>query len=279
MKIKALALFTLAAMAAVRCLAAPPLTEITVQLKFDEQEFVVGERIRAIVDVANASADVIDARKPDSPDRLVLELWRAHDRHRYESGDRAFVAPFALLSGEGQKLETFFADHFPLDETTRYLARAVLVHAGMRYESSLKSFTVVPGLRLGGALQMFEGHDGLKREFELCHWGRNRVEHLFLKARDAGASSRKWQTTDLGPFLRITRPKISILPSGEVVVLHRVTQRAFVRSVFWSIPAAFEFHEHEQLVDPDMAGAERAKELYQEAGGVEPVRKSWWKFW
>lgn len=279
MKMKALALFTLAAMAAARCFAAPPLTEITVQLKFDEQEFVVGERIRAIVDVANASADVIDARKLDSPDRLVLELWRAHDRHRYESGDRAFVAPFALLSGEGQKLETFFADHFPLDETTRYLARAVLVHAGMRYESSLKSFTVVPGLRLGGALQMFEGHDGLKREFELCHWGRNRVEHLFLKARDAGASSRKWQTTDLGPFLRITRPKISILPSGEVVVLHRVTQRAFVRSVFWSIPAAFEFHEHEQLVDPDMAGAERAKELYQEAGGVEPVRKSWWKFW
>ena len=255
-------------------------SELTVQLKLDQAEFVIGERIRAVVSVENASADVIDARKETSPDMLSIELYRASDRHQFDKRTKKpFVAPFALLSGEGQKLETFLADYFPFEETTRYLARAVLVHNGTRYESALKSFTVVPGLRLGGALQMFAGHDGLKREFELAHWGRDRVEHLFLKVRDTGTANRRWQTTDVGSFLRVTRPKISILPSGEVVVLHRITQDSFVRTVFWSLPEAFEFHEHEQMLDPDMAGSERVKELYQEAGGVEPVRKAWWKFW
>lgn len=262
------------------CVAAPLPSEITVQLRLDQQEFVIGERTRAVVDIANASPDIIDVRKPESPDKVILELYRANDRHQYEKGStKPFVAPFALLSGEGQKLETFLSDYFPLNETTRYLARAVLVHAGTRYESALKSFKVVPGLRLGGALQMFEGHDGLRREFELAHWGRDRVEHLFLKVKDTGTASRSWQTTDLGSFLRITRPKISVMPSGEVIVLHRLTQDAFVRTVFWSLPGAFEFHENEKMHDPDSAGAARVKELYQEAGGVEPVRKAWWKFW
>lgn len=272
--------FLMALFAAGIVFAAPLPTELTVQLKLDQQEFVIGERMRAVVSVENASADVIDARKETSPDRLVIELYRASDRHQFEKRSRKpFVAPFALLSGEGQKLETFLADYFPFEETTRYLARAVLIHAGTRYESSLKSFTVVPGLRIGGALQMFSGHDGLKREFELAHWGRDRVEHLFLKVRDKGTANRRWQTTDVGSFLRVTRPKISILPSGEVVILHRITQDSFVRTVFWSLPEAFEFHEHEQMLDPDTAGSERVKELYQEAGGVEPVRKAWWKFW
>ena len=33
------------------------------------------------------------------------------------------------------------------------------------------------------------------------------------------------------------------------------------------------------MLDPDVAGAERVKELYKESGGVEPVKKAWWKFW
>lgn len=255
-------------------------SEITVTLKMAYDVYVEGERIRVVVDVANASPDVIDCRKATSPDKLNLELYRASDRYQFEKGsDTPFTAGFALLSGEGQKLEAFLGDHFPFHKPTRYFARAVLVHAGMRFESPLRTFDVVPGMKCGSALQMFEGHDDLKREFELVHWGRSRVEHLFLKARDVGDSTRRWATTDLGPFLRVTRPKVSVLPTGEVVTLHRATQDSFVRSEFWSIPDAFEFNRHEVMVDPEVAGAERVKEIYKESGGVEPVKKAWWKFW
>ena len=266
--------------AATAAVAAAKPSELTVKLELIVGDYIEGERILAIVDVANASPDPIDARGPDSPDQLILELMRASDHHQYEKVSKTpFVEPFALLSGEGQRMETHFADHFAMKDATRYFARAVLVHNRMRYESSLKSFNVVPGLRCGGALQMFSNKEGLRREFTLVHWGREQVEHLFLKAKDAGSSDRMWQTTDLGPYMSVTRPKVSILPTGEVVTLHRSTQDAFIRTEFWSLPDAFEFNMHELMLDPDVAGAERVKEVYKESGGVEPVKKAWWKFW
>ena len=277
---KVLAGLLLCALAGLREVRAAAPTELTVRLELSSDQYVEGERIRAVVDVANASADVIDCRTEKSKDVLAIELFRASDKYQFEkASDAPFTAGFALLSGEGQRLETFIGDHFPFHKATAYQARAVLIHDGMRFESPLKTFSVVPGMKCGGALQLFEGKDDLKREFELCHWNRDRVEHLFLKARDQGRLPRRWPTTDLGPVLRVTPPKLSVLPSGEVLVLHRATQDAFIRSEFWSIPGAFEFHLHEPMMDPDVAGAKRVREVYQESGGVEPVKKAWWKFW
>lgn len=265
--------------AALPARAAAP-SEITVRLRMENSQYVEGERIRAVVDIANASMDVIDCRTADSKDRFVLELYRSSDKYQYEkASDTPFTAGFALLSGEGQKLETFLGDHFPFHAAIHYQARAVLVHGGMRFESPLQTFSIVPGMKCGGALQLFEGRDELKREFELAHWSRDRVEHLFLKARDAGPSPHRWPTMDLGPVLRVTPPRLSILPSGEVIVLHRATQDAFIRSEFWSIPDAFEFNAHETMMDPDVAGARRVRDVYKESGGVEPIKKAWWKFW
>ena len=258
--------------------AAPPQSEISVKLIPDRREYVVGERLRAVVDVANSSADSIDVGKPGSADILRIEVFRARDMaSRERIGSRPFVAPFMLHSSEGQKLETFIGDHFSLHDPIRYIARAVLIHAGSRYESSLVSFDVVPGMTVGRAMQMFKNTPGLRRTFELVYWMRGQREHLFLKASDEGG--RVWRTTDLGGLLRITEPKISVMPNGEVVVLHRATQNQFMRSVFWSLPNALDFRRQEPMVDPEVAGSERMRDLYMESGGVTPVKKSWWKFW
>ena len=269
--------FALALVAAEAFAAVAP-TEIAVKLVPDRREYIVGERIRAVVDVANSSADSIDVGKPGSADILRLEVFRASDMAaRDRVGQKPFVAPFLLHSSEGQKLATFIGDHFALSEPMRYLARAVLVHDGSRFESSLVSFDVVPGMRVGGAMQMFSNKPGLKRVFELAYWSRGQREHLFLKAHDDGG--RNWRTTDLGVLLRISEPKISVMPNGEVVVLHRATQDQFMRSVFWSLPEALDFRKQEPMVDPDIAGSQRMRDLYMESGGVTPVKKAWWKFW
>ena len=258
--------------------AATQQSEISVKLVPDRREYVVGERIRAIVDIANSSAESIDVGKPGSADMFRIEVFRARDMaSRERVGAKPFVAPFMLHSSEGQKLETFIGDHFPLHDPVRYLARAVLIHAGVRYESSLASFDVVPGMAAGRAMQMFSNRPGLKRTFEIVYWMRGQREHLFLKASDEGG--RVWRTTDLGGILRITEPKISVMRNGEVVVLHRATQNQFMRSVFWSLPDALDFRKQEPMVDPDVAGSERMRDLYMESGGVTPVKKSWWKFW
>ena len=93
-------------------LAALP-SEITVTVKPSQDVYVEGERMRVVVDIANASPDVIDCRNEKSPDSLVLELYRASDKYQFDkTSNKPFTAGFALLSGEGQKLEAFLADHF-----------------------------------------------------------------------------------------------------------------------------------------------------------------------
>lgn len=253
--------------------------EIRIDLKLDGSDFVVGERIRGVVDVVNPSPEKVSVGYSNSKDSLFIEVSRASDRHQLTRVSKhPFVSRFRVDSGEGQKLETFLGDHYVLHEPSRYLAKPVLVHNGMRYEGSVRAFDVAEGVKVGGAMQMFANRKGLRREFSLVYWNRNHSERLFLRAKDAGSSNRLWETRDLGPILRIDRPSISILPTGEVVVLHRLNQDQFVRTEFWSLPNDLEFRIREAVRDPETASTARVRELYKD-GGVKAKVNPWWKFW
>ena len=268
-----------AAFALVSQVAAASTSEIRVNLVLKWSDFVVGERVRCVVDVANSSPGTVSVGYPDSKDSLFVEVYRSGDLSRLDRTDsNPFVARFRLESGEGQKLETFLGDHYDLRETRRYLAKPVLVHDGYRYEGEMRAFDVVDGVKVAGAMQMFATSKGLQREFSVVYWSRNHSEHVFLKSNDSGTSSKLWETRDLGAILRIEPPTISILPTGEVVVLHRLNQDQFVRSEFWSLPNALEFRVRETVQDPETAGTARVRELYRE-GGVKPKVNPWWKFW
>lgn len=252
-----------------------PFTRKTVAVS----DFVAGERIRGVVDIANPSPERVSVGYPGSKDRVFVEVFRASDMHQLSRlSSRPFVSRFGVDSGEGQKLEVFLGDHYGLRTPSRYLARPVLVHNGVRYEGAMRAFDVVDGIKLTGAMQMFANRPGLQREFDILYWNRNHSEHLFLAARDAGSSDRAWETFDLGAVLRIDRPTVSILPRGEVVVLHRLNRDQFVRSEFWSLPEELEFRLRETVQDPETAGTARVRELYKE-GGIKAKVNPWWKFW
>jgi len=254
-------------------------SEIRIDLKLTGSDFVSGERIRGVVDVVNSSPDSVSVGYSNSKDRLFIEVFKASDMTQLARvNDRPFVARFRVDSSEGQKLETFIGDHYALREPSRYLAKPVLVHGGVRFEGAVRAFDVVEGVKIVHAMQMFKNRAGLQREFELVYWNRNHSEHLFLTSWDSGNSSRKWETRDLGPILRIENPSISVLPTGEVIVLHRLNQDQFVRSEFWSLPDAVEFRVRESVSDPETAGTARVRELYKK-GGIKPKENPWWKFW
>ena len=265
--------------AATGCLCAAT-SEISVSLKLTAHDYVIGERVRGVIDIKNISPDSISVGYPDSRDYLLIEVYKAADMEELEkTSKRAFSAPFRLDPNEGQKLEVHIADHFGVSIPRRYLARPVLVHRSTRYEGQYVAFDIVPGMETTSALQTFSNRDGLMRDFKLVHWTRNGDEHIFLTAQDQGTSERSWETRDLGPMMRITKPFISILPSGKVIVFHRLGPDNFLRSEFWSMPDALEFVSRELVQDPETAGQTRVKELYDSAGGVKPVDRPWWKFW
>ena len=284
----------LLAVAALPAALAAAISEITVNLRMDASDYVSGERVRAVVDIANSSPDTIGIGgrvrvwggdetnrvvrgEYDVNDRFFIEVYRTGDMHQLQKISKgAFVADFAAATGEGQKLETFLGDHFPLVEPNRYMAKPVLVHAGVRYEGQPRVFDIVEGVRAASAMQMFASRGSLQREFSLVYWSRGRSEHVFLKAKDS--NGRRWRTSDLGPILRIDRPTISVCGDGKVFVLHRLNQDQFVRSEFWSLPDALEFRGRSAVLDPATAGTQSVRELYRE-GGVKPKQNPWWKFW
>ena len=143
----------------------------------------------------------------------------------------------------------------------------------------MRSFDMVPGMPISSAVQMFKNNEGHSRQFDLVHWSRQGTEHLFVMAHDTGGRGRRWITTDVGPMMRITKPTISILPSGEVIVFHRNGADSFVRSEFWSMTDNLVLRSRRMVRDPETAGQQKVQEMYRRQGGVKPVDRPWWKFW
>lgn len=256
-------------------------SEIKVSFTPDCIDYVSGERIRGVVDVLNASPRKVSVGYANSKDKLLIEIFRADDRSQIEKTSSSPVtARFVIEPNQGQKLEVFLADHYPLLEERRYLVRPVLVHEGHRYEGMTRTINIVTGMKQAAALQLFEGRDELRRHFELVKWSRNGTDHIFLTARDEGSRWRNWVTTDLGSFLRVTPPVISIMPSGVVTVLHRFDPETFVRSEFWSVPQGLELVSREKVQDPETAGQNRVRELYNTPGNeIKPPKRRWWEIW
>ncbi|MBE6383246.1 MAG: hypothetical protein E7049_09600 [Lentisphaerae bacterium] len=256
------------------------MSEISVDLKLDSGDYVTGERVRGVVKIINKSPVELSVGHPDSTDKLYVEVYASFDMSLLDLTSRKpFVGKFRLPVNGVQKLEVLLGDHYNLRQSRRFLARPILVHGGMRYEGQYRAFDVVPGTEITKALQVFSNRNGLQREFKLVWWPRNQTQHLFMVITDQGDESHPWETRDLGAMMKIEDPTISIMPSGEVIVLHRYGPDNFIRSEFWSLPDTIEFHTRELVNDPETAGHSRVQELYRESGGVKPVERPWWKFW
>ena len=81
-------------------------SEIMVDLRLDSADFVTGERIRGVVDIANPSPEKISVGYSNSKDRFFVEVFRASSMQQLTKVSKhAFVANFRIDSSEGQKLE------------------------------------------------------------------------------------------------------------------------------------------------------------------------------
>lgn len=255
--------------------------EISVSLKLDHTEYVAGEKIRAVLSVINASTEELHGNAPGAPDTLFIEAYSQTLGESLERiSNEVLTVEFAIDPSHRQDFEIFADRHFSFLREQHYMIRPVLVHGRTRYEGSWRAFSVVPGMRLLESVQVFSNAPGLRRDFSLVYWGRNRLEHLFLKVQDTSPEGRFYHTTeDLGPIMRVSPPAVAVRPDGEVVVTRRIAQDSFARSVFWSLPDVFEHQSTETLVDPDVAGSAAMKATYKEGGAVKAKERPWWQFW
>jgi hypothetical protein len=242
--------------------------------------YIIGEPVLVQIDALNATRDLIDVGSPDSTDHVLVEITKDGQYNPVKCyNDEPVAGVFQLKPSQALRRRVELDKWFALLQEGKYIVRVVFVHAGMRYESSKKSFDILPGISVGEGVQMFVGRADLRRNFKLVYWHRNQVDRLFLRIEDS-PEVRVWDSIDLGTMIRGMPPKLDISPEGEVTVVHRSTQDAFARTVLWSLPDVVEVVERNSLIDPEISATQRVKSLYGEMadeGGDK--KKPWWKFW
>ena len=255
--------------------------QMELKLTLAYNAFVVGEPVLVQLEALNTTQDLIDVGGKDSKDALIVEITKGGQYNDVPPlSDEPIGCKFQLKPGQVFQQKVELDKWFSVIEEGKYMVRFVLVHDGMRYESVKKSFDVVPGIPIKDGIQMFVKRQNMKRMFKLVFWHRNQTDRLFLRIED-DPSGKVWDSLDLGTFVRLAEPKLDISPEGEVTVVQRATQDAYIRTVLWSLPDAVEVVERNNLVDPEISASQRVKSLYGEMAddGAAKTKKAWWKFW
>lgn len=255
--------------------------QIEVGLTLAYNNFVIGEPVLVQLEMLNATRDLIDIGGKDSKDRIMVEITKGGQYNDLKPFNSDPVAgAFQLKPGQSAQHKVELDKWFSLIQEGKYVVRLMVVHNGIRYESTKKSFDVVPGIPVKEGVQMFVKNQELKRLFKLVYWHRNQADRLFLRIEDE-PGERIWDSIDLGALMRMTPPKLDISPDGEITVVHRSTQDAFIRTVLWSLPNSVEVVERNSLLDPEISASQRVKSLYGEMADEKKKdeKKSWWKFW
>ena len=263
------------------CAAGAWAQQIDVKMTLAYTVYVVGEPVLVQFEILNATRDLLEFGTAGSKDVLMVEITQGGQYNEVKPfRSDPFVGALQLKPGQSFQHKVELDKWFPLLQEGKYMVRLVVAHGGIRFESTKKSFDVVPGIPLSEGVQMFVKRQNLKRLFKLVYWPRNQTERLFLRIEDE-PGSRMWDSIDLGIMLRGAPPKLDLSPEGEVTVIHRSTQDAYIRTVLWSLPDSVEVVERNSLVDPEISASQRVKALYGEmSDGKEATpKKSWWKFW
>jgi hypothetical protein len=253
--------------------------QIDVRLELSHNVYILGEPIVIKVSLANNSRNAL-ILEAGSADKVEIEITRETDKEELDSRNSApFFPAMKINPGQMAQQNIEIDKWFTLCDTGKYLISVVALKGGMRFETRKRAFDIVPGIPLKEGLQMFVDKQHLQRKFQLVYWMREQANRLFLRIEDS-PTAQAWDTIDLGVLSKVTEPKLDISPKGEVTVIHRSTQDAFIRTVIWSLPKAIEIAERNVLVDPEVSSSERVRSLYSEMQKEEKkADKPWWKFW
>jgi len=252
--------------------------QLDVRVDLAHNVFIMGEPILITLSIANNSRNPM-ILVADSADKIELEITREADQDVLDLRNSTPFFPTMKINPGQMAQQTLEIDKwFTLCDAGKYMIRAVATKGGLRFETRKKAFDIVPGIPLKEGLQMFVDKQHLQRKFQLVYWMREQANRLFLRIEDT-PTAQAWDTIDLGVLSKVSEPKLDISPKGEVTVIHRSTQDAFIRTVLWSLPTVIEIAERNVLADPDVSSTERVRSLYEDMQKEEKEKKPWWKFW
>jgi hypothetical protein len=221
----------LAILAAVLLLAAHVSAQVTVELSFDQEQFLRDESLTVRLKISNFSGQPL--RLGGSEDWLQFAVEAREGTQLAKSGTIPSAKPFTIESAKTATLRLDLMPHFKLSEPGHYIvsARVKVPQLGKELAAAPKSFNIVAGTKL------WDREVGVPattppavRRFALQQ--ATFLKQLRLYARVTDASEEKvFNVVPLGALLSFSTPEPQIDRSSNLHVLFQTEARAFTYCV------------------------------------------------
>lgn len=217
---------TVLMLAAVAAFVSPLCAQtITFRLEMENDYFVMGETVKAKVDIINRGTRpvVISDYGPSKGNRLYFEVSRTAHLLIPQKRQGLIVEDLDLARDEGQSFSIPISEWYDVSAEGKYFVTAVLILGNMRYETATVTFSVVPGMPLASLHQYVSANPPVERDLMLVSWNRRGRDLAFLRTCDT-TSGRTYGTLLLGPIMRVKTPVMKF-DGDETVLIYRQVSR------------------------------------------------------
>lgn len=198
-------LILLSAIAASAALSAQT---VSFSLSLNHQSYVVGEQVELTFRIKNIGVApiIISDYEEFRDNRIEIEIVNHERRAVAPFKEGRIIEELSLEKDEAQTFRVPLSDWFLLREG-HYQVRLKLFNAGLRYDSPLEVFDIVPGIQLASATHHVSVRPAVERTLRLVYWAREGHEYAFLRADDR-PSNGMVGTMLLGDIMRVRTPSI-----------------------------------------------------------------------
>lgn len=204
---------------------------VSFKLKTDYSSYVVGEEVKLSLRLVNMGITpvIINDYEVYKNNRIVIDIVNQDKVHLKPFRSDPIVTDLALDKDEGEVITINLSNWYPLD-VARYQLRVFLFCNGLRYESEMIIFDVVPGIELATASHYTSLSPAVERTLRLVYWSRDGKELAFLRADDRPGGMCR--TLQLGNIVRVKKPSIEKIKgkTSSFYIYRQVTRDVLSRT-------------------------------------------------
>ncbi len=213
--------------------AAAPLFAQTVSfsISLNHQSYVLDEQVELTFRIKNLGVTPINISDYElfRDNRVEIEIIDQSRQVLKPFREGRIIEALSLEKDEAQAFRVPLCDWFPLG-IGHYQVRVKLYNAGLRFDSPIEMFDVVPGFELATASHHVSLRPAIERTLHLVYWARENHEYAFLRAEDNPPRGRI-RTMLLGDIMRVKKPSIERKgPDGVFHVFRQVTRDTLSRT-------------------------------------------------
>lgn len=203
--------------------------QLSVELTFDQEHYLAGERMMAVVRIVNYTGRTL--RLGQDPGWLEFSVETSDGRIVEQLGEPAVVEPFDLPSASRGTRRVDLTPYYNMAGTGRYLVRATVRIPELSQEltSKVAGINVVSGARIWAQDFGVPGpvdRPPEVRKYALVTATIHKRPTLYARVADL-TETRIFRVATLGPVLAFTYPEPQVDRSGQLHVLFQTGAQQF----------------------------------------------------